>query len=117
MAGSPQVFQITATQKRYIEQQLNSVSRSFAILIPYIEVPLRHYLGVAYLLCRVADNIEDCGQPPTWKKERLDEFLHMLQQPQFAATQLAEWEKRSRDAGAADWGVVNDLEHLERVFR
>jgi len=26
------------------------------------------------------------------------------------------WEKRARAAGATDWRVVNDLEHLERVF-
>ena len=27
------------------------------------------------------------------------------------------WEKRARDAGASDWKVVNDLEHLERIFK
>jgi len=27
------------------------------------------------------------------------------------------WEKRTRAAGATDWKVVNDLEHLERIFR
>jgi len=27
------------------------------------------------------------------------------------------WEKRARNAGASDWRVVNDLEHLERIFR
>ncbi len=26
------------------------------------------------------------------------------------------WEKRVREAGATEWRVVNDLEHLERVF-
>ncbi len=26
------------------------------------------------------------------------------------------WEKRARAAGATDWKVVNDMEHLERVF-
>lgn len=30
---------------------------------------------------------------------------------------LAAWEKRAREAGAVEWRVVNDLEHLERVFR
>ena len=30
---------------------------------------------------------------------------------------LAWWEKRARSAGATDWEVVNDLEHLERVFK
>ena len=27
------------------------------------------------------------------------------------------WEKRARDAGATDWKVVNDMEHLERIFK
>jgi len=27
------------------------------------------------------------------------------------------WEKRTRTAGATDWNVVNDLEHLERIFK
>jgi hypothetical protein len=26
------------------------------------------------------------------------------------------WERRAKDAGAAEWRVVNDIEHLERVF-
>lgn len=30
---------------------------------------------------------------------------------------LEAWEKRSREAGATDWSVVNDLAHLDRVFR
>lgn len=30
---------------------------------------------------------------------------------------LEAWEKRVREAGAADWRIVNDLEHLDRVFR
>lgn len=27
------------------------------------------------------------------------------------------WEQRARNAGATDWRVVNDLEHLERIFK
>lgn len=30
---------------------------------------------------------------------------------------LQQWEKRVMDAGAAGWDVVNDMEHLERIFR
>jgi len=37
--------------------------------------------------------------------------------PRRYTGRLEAWEKRSREAGASDWGVVNDLEHLERVFR
>ena len=86
-------FRPTSTQRKYLQQQLDSVSRSFAILIPYIDPPVRHYLAVAYLLCRVADNIEDCGHPHTWKKERFDEFLRDLREPARAAGQLAVWER------------------------
>jgi hypothetical protein len=27
------------------------------------------------------------------------------------------WEKRTRTAGASDWKVVNDMEHLDRIFK
>ncbi|MHB8534651.1 MAG: VWA domain-containing protein [Sulfuricaulis sp.] len=30
---------------------------------------------------------------------------------------LAWWEKRAHSAGATDWEVVNDMEHLDRVFK
>jgi hypothetical protein len=36
--------------------------------------------------------------------------------PRRYLDRLAWWEKRARVAGATDWRVVNDLEHLERAF-
>ena len=30
---------------------------------------------------------------------------------------MEQWEKRVRAAGASDWRVVNDLEHLDRIFK
>ena len=36
--------------------------------------------------------------------------------PRRYVGRLEWWEKRARAAGASDWRVVNDLEHLERVF-
>ncbi|GMR03964.1 MAG: hypothetical protein BMS9Abin22_480 [Gammaproteobacteria bacterium] len=30
---------------------------------------------------------------------------------------LEQWEKRVREAGATEWRVVNDLEHLDRIFK
>jgi farnesyl-diphosphate farnesyltransferase len=86
-------LRLTSTQRKYLEQQLDNVSRSFAILIPFVDPPVRFYLAAAYLLCRVADNIEDCGRPHTWKKERFQEFLQLLQEPQRAAKQLAAWDQ------------------------
>jgi hypothetical protein len=36
--------------------------------------------------------------------------------PRRYTGRLEQWEKRVRDAGATDWRMVNDLEHLERIF-
>lgn len=36
--------------------------------------------------------------------------------PRRYTGRLEQWEKRLRAAGATDWRMVNDLEHLERVF-
>jgi len=36
--------------------------------------------------------------------------------PRRYTGRLEWWEQRAREAGASDWRVVNDLEHLERVF-
>lgn len=38
---------------------LNQVSRSFAITIPFMAAPLKDYVALAYLLCRIVDTVED----------------------------------------------------------
>ncbi len=37
--------------------------------------------------------------------------------PRRYINRLEWWEKRARGAGASDWKVVNDMEHLDRIFR
>jgi hypothetical protein len=37
--------------------------------------------------------------------------------PRRYLDRLAWWEKRARSAGASDWKVVNDMEHLDRIFK
>jgi farnesyl-diphosphate farnesyltransferase len=88
-------FTPTSTQKKYLDIFLNKVSRSFAILIPYLEEPLNYFLATAYLLCRVVDNIEDCHQPAAWKKFRFAEFIQLLKEPSLAADILALWQQQA----------------------
>lgn len=47
----------------YCRAVLPHVSRTFALTIPYLPAPLDHQVGVGYLLCRMADTIED---EPDW---------------------------------------------------
>ena len=37
--------------------------------------------------------------------------------PRRYLDRLEWWEKRARTAGASDWKVVNDMEHLDRIFK
>ncbi len=88
-------FRPTSAQKSYLDTFMNKVSRSFAILIPYLEEPLNYFLATAYLLCRVVDNIEDCHQPAAWKKLRFGEFIQLLHRPDLAPDILHRWQQES----------------------
>lgn len=82
----------TPQQKAYLDYQMKKVSRSFALVVSYLEEPLQQQMAAAYLICRVLDNIEDCGQPFWWKEKRFSEFLTLLDEPEKAAETLKGWE-------------------------
>ncbi len=54
------------------ERLLPGVSRTFALLIPELPSPLRDEVGCAYLLCRIADTVEDVEHVPL--EQRLNAF-------------------------------------------
>lgn len=58
----------------FYQSHLDGVSRSFAFCIAKLPEPLREQVGLAYLLCRVLDCVEDAQ----WTK--LDEQLHQFDQ-------------------------------------
>jgi farnesyl-diphosphate farnesyltransferase len=89
------VFYFNVAQESYLSAQMNKVSRSFAVVVSNVEQPLRGYLSIAYLLCRVADNIEDCTNSLNWKKKRFSEFIDLLGNPSNAADVLEYWEAES----------------------
>jgi phytoene/squalene synthetase len=77
---------------QYLLTQMDKVSRSFAVVVASVEQPLRAYLSIAYLLCRVVDNIEDCHHSTTWKKQRYLDYEQMLNAPTQATSILIAWE-------------------------
>jgi farnesyl-diphosphate farnesyltransferase len=79
--------------RAYLDAQMNKVSRSFAVVVDSLEEPLRSHLSTAYLLCRVADNIEDCIQPDVWKEERFAELALLLATPSAAGAVLRGWDR------------------------
>jgi farnesyl-diphosphate farnesyltransferase len=61
----------SADDRRFCHEMLPKVSRTFAICIRLLPPHLEHPVLVAYLLCRVADTIEDSTRLPPEKKGRL----------------------------------------------
>ncbi|MDH5234184.1 MAG: phytoene/squalene synthase family protein [Gemmatimonadota bacterium] len=62
--------------ERFARDILPDVSRTFAISIRFLPGTLGRAVMTAYLLCRIADTIEDDGAtPPARRGELLEEFL------------------------------------------
>jgi farnesyl-diphosphate farnesyltransferase len=89
------IYQLKPLQRTYLTVTMDRVSRSFALVVPWLEDPLQDYVSTAYLLCRALDNIEDCSQPVSWQRERFDEFAQLLSEPELASARLAQWEATS----------------------
>ena len=68
-----------ASAARWAHEILPSVSRTFALSIRFLPGTLGRAVGTAYLLCRIADTIEDDGAMPASRKEELfDGFRRAL---------------------------------------
>lgn len=100
MLASISALQLSS--RTYLTEAMGRVSRSFALVISWLEEPLQTYLASSYLLCRTLDNIEDCGQPLAWQKDRFAEFAGLLVDPNQASEQLARWESESWPALTLD---------------
>ncbi len=85
------VTKFTTKQQNYLDDQMKKVSRSFALVVSYLEEPLREQLTAAYLICRVVDNIEDCTESFDWQQRRFAEFKRLLVDPAVAVNVLEAW--------------------------
>ena len=104
------VYTLKPMQRTYLTITMGRVSRSFALVVPWLEDPLQDYMATAYLLCRALDNIEDCGQPLAWQQLRFAEFVALLAEPESAPARLAEWEAESWPGLSADERALMTLE-------
>lgn len=72
---------------------LDRVSRSFALCIRELQEPLRSWTGIAYLICRLLDTVEDApwGAPSTQRHafDTLDAFMVQPPKPDSAAAWAA----------------------------
>ena len=90
-----QQLKLADAEKKYLNDTMNKVSRSFALVVLSLEEPLNTYMATAYLMCRVVDNVEDCDQPFAWKQQRFQEFHQLIEEPASAPQILAAWSQES----------------------
>ncbi|MFM7869948.1 MAG: squalene/phytoene synthase family protein, partial [Planctomycetaceae bacterium] len=55
------VFETSEDDLQFLASSLQGTSRTFALAIPLLGAELRYQVGIAYLLFRVADSIEDAA--------------------------------------------------------
>ncbi len=106
------------SDRAYCHQTLPRVSRTFAVCIRLLPAPLDHSVRVAYLLCRIADTIEDRPDLSGRDKQHLlDHFARCLNEADASVAPLrsAFAEPRSDEehlVARAD-GVLREYRRLE----
>lgn len=94
--------------REQVADLLLKASRTFALTIPLLPEPLRHAMGVGYLLMRNADSIEDAWR---WTREERTEHLRA-----FIDLLLGPYDVAAADAFVArlpDLGLLDDPGHAE----
>jgi farnesyl-diphosphate farnesyltransferase len=76
---------LTADQRHLQHELLDGVSRTFALNVPELDEPLASVVGNGYLLCRIADTIEDAPNlNPAEKRVWLERYLDVVVDPALA---------------------------------
>jgi farnesyl-diphosphate farnesyltransferase len=98
---------------------VQGVSRTFAITIDVLEEPMASYICVGYLLCRVADTVEDAGHiPPDEQAELLRQYDRALDADDL--TSIEEFQNEIEpwipDETDDDWDVVAHSPRVVATF-
>ena len=109
--------QVTAADEAYQDSILQGVSRTFALTIPELPAPLARVVANAYLLCRIADTIEDDKHLPFAEKRRLSErFIRVVAGTDSSASFAADFHARlSTTATAAERDLVENTARVIRI--
>ncbi|MEQ8494776.1 MAG: squalene/phytoene synthase family protein, partial [Gammaproteobacteria bacterium] len=107
----------TADDERFQHHILQGVSRTFALTIPQLPPALYRAVANAYLLCRIADTIEDDAALPFAEKQRYSEqFIDIVEGSGDAepfATELAP--RLASHASAAERELIANTPAVIRI--
>lgn len=100
---------------------VQGVSRTFALTVDVLEEPMASYICVGYLLCRVADTVEDAGHiPPAAQADLLRTYDAALDPDDETSVEefvadVAEWLPPEAER-SDDWEVVASAPRVVRTF-
>ena len=103
----------------YCYDAVQDVSRTFALTVAELDEPMSRDICVGYLLCRIADTIEDAGHiPPSDQRELLDQYNQVLDPEDDTTVEefreaVDQWIPEEPDA---DWEVVAATPRVVRTF-
>ncbi|OTF00385.1 phytoene/squalene synthase family protein [Halorubrum sp. SD683] len=103
----------------WCHEAVQGVSRTFALTVDVLEEPMASQICVGYLLCRVADTVEDAGHiPPDAQSDVLRTYRRSIDpddETDIAAFRASvdEWLPAERDD---DWTVVAEAPTIAATF-
>ncbi|MFP9061218.1 phytoene/squalene synthase family protein [Natrialbaceae archaeon A-chndr2] len=109
----------TESDLEWCYEAVHGVSRTFSITIDRLEEPMAKHICLGYLLCRVADTVEDAGHIPPDEQTSLLETYDDVLDPESDVTaedfleQVEPWLPAER---SADWKVVAQTPRVVRTF-
>lgn len=108
-----------APDLEWCHEAVHGVSRTFALTVDVLDEPMSSYICVGYLVCRIADTVEDAEDIPPAAQSRLLRLYDRALDPEddtaireFVAG-VAPYIPEER---TEEWRVVADAERVVRVF-
>jgi farnesyl-diphosphate farnesyltransferase len=105
----------TESDREWCHSAVQDVSRTFALTIDALEEPMATRICVGYLLCRVADTVEDATSIPPEEQTALLETYDAVLDPDADATAADfrdQVDEHVPDEPDADWRVVAEIERV-----
>ncbi|WP_152040719.1 phytoene/squalene synthase family protein [Salinigranum salinum] len=100
---------------------VQGVSRTFALTVDVLEEPMASYICVGYLVCRIADTVEDADEIPPEAQARILRLYDAALDPDDETTidafvESVEPYLPPEDERSEDWSVVANAPRVVRTF-
>jgi farnesyl-diphosphate farnesyltransferase len=106
---------------KWCHESVQGVSRTFALTVDVLEEPMSSYICVGYLLCRIADTVEDSDLPPDVQADLLRTYDAVVDEDdetdveEFSAA--VESHLPPSEEMNDDWRVVAEAPRVVRTFQ